>query len=103
MAEPCFWDNVECETVAYSAWGNGTRTIYKTAVPLWEESLRSGHPALGDQSEPRFTAFPSTLPDDLPAGAVEMGTDNGEDGPYCWIDFDENESAAFTFAMHLES
>ncbi len=93
------WDEVECETVAYGAWDSGTRTIYKTPIPLWEETVRSGHPWLGEISPPRWTAYPPTLPARLPEGASEMGTDNGTAGGPChWVAFTE-EAPAFQFAM----
>ena len=72
-------------------------TIYETKVPLWEETVRSGHPIFGDQSPPRFTAWPDKLPATLPAGAVEMD----DSDPYfgAWIDFGPNELAAFEFCQ----
>lgn len=100
MSKP--WDKVECETMHYGAWDSGTRTIYKTPIPLWEETTHSGHPILGNYSEPRFTAFPESLPGSLPTGSIEMGIDqNAFPSPVNWINFGANEDAAFLFAMSL--
>ena len=93
------WDNVACETVHYGAWDTGTRTIYATPIPLWEETVRSGHPLIGNVSSPTWTAFPETLPDVLPKGAREMGADQGGGG-YAWVIFDD-EDPAFRFALSL--
>ena len=85
------FDDIECETVSYGAWNTGTRTIYKTKIPLWEESVRSGHPLLNSPSPPRFTAWPKKLPEILPIGALKMG----DSDPYfgAWIEFDDALSA----------
>lgn len=87
--------HVACETVRYGAWGSGTRTIYKTRIPLWEETVFSGHPLFGEQSSPRFTAWPQKLPAALPAGALSMDDSDPYFGP--WVDFGANEHAAFEF------
>jgi hypothetical protein len=87
--------HIACETMHYGAYDSGTRTIYATKVPLWEETVRSGHPLLGEESPPRFTAWPDKLPASLPAGAVAMD----DSDPYfgAWVNFGANEIEAFEF------
>ena len=95
------WDDVTCETVHYGAFDTGTRTMYDTPIPLWEEIATSGNRYFGGYSI-SYTAFPKSLPETLPLGAKEMGIDNGAKNPYAWIDFGCNEGAAFAYAMNTE-
>lgn len=95
------WDDVSCKTVHYGAFDTGTRTMYDTPIPLWEEIVTSGNRYFGGYST-FYTAFPEELPETLPVGAKEMGIDKGVKNPYAWIDFGCNEEAAFAYAMNLE-
>lgn len=96
MDQMARFDEIECRSIHYGAWDSGTRTIYATPVPLWEETVRSGHPMFGHQSPPRFMAWPAELPAALPPGAVKMD----DSDPYfgAWVDFADNELAAFEYA-----
>ena len=77
------YGNIEVvETLRYGAWDGGTRTIYKTKIPLWEETYQSGHPLFGYISPPRFTAWPKYLPENLPKGASEMDDSDPYFGPF---------------------
>lgn len=89
-------DAWSCETVSYGAWDSGTRTIYESPIPLWCETVQSGHPILGE-SHTRWMAWPGKLPRRLPAGATKMG----DSDPYfgAWIEFDD-EIAACRYAMN---
>ena len=67
------WDNVECETVAYGAWDSGTRTIYKTAIPLWKGGGMARQP-----KEPWEVVTSYTLPDGSTGYARLWHRDKGE-------------------------
>jgi hypothetical protein len=91
------FDHIECETVLYGAWNSGTRTIYKTTYPLWEETVKSGNPLLGDESDPLFTVWPPSLPTRLPRGAVDMDDSDPYFGPHVTF---KDRLSAFDYASN---
>jgi hypothetical protein len=101
MNTPKPWDHIACRSMHYGAWDSGTRTIYETPTPLWEEWVESGHPLLRFVSPTRWTAYPKAMPDTLPSNATAMGVDTDEDNQeFVWVTF-ADEDAAFAYAMNV--
>ncbi len=80
---------------------NGSRTIYDTVIPMWEETVTSGYYGLGGVTI-RHMVFPATLPTETPKGAVycEMTRHQYEDMMFPMVEFigEDSELHAFAFA-----